>query len=189
GLRQFGAMLRMPELTTVLTIRRPARVTASLLEAVYVTELARHETKGDPRGALQHFSDVVLQKYPALFKSRHGLQTPEAIKSFMLHALVARPDDAESRAQLLASPDLSPADRQFLERLAELAETPTRPKQTLADAVTAAHAGDFDAAFQIASWQPASVERAELLIRCAFEIDSMDAMSAAAIAVHNLEPE
>ncbi len=188
GLRQFDALLSMPELTTVLAIRRPARVSASLLEAVYVTELARYEADGDPEGALQHFSDIVLSKYPALFKSRHGLQTPEAIKSFMLHALAVRPEDAESRAQLLSSPDLSPADRHFVEQLAELSEVSARAGVTLADAVSAAHAGNYDAALQTAASQPASVERAELLIRCAYEIDSIDAMRVAASAVSGLDP-
>ena len=124
----------MPELATVLAIRRPARVSASLLEAVYVTEIAGYEADGDAEKALRHFEDVVLQKYPALFKSRHGLQTPEAIKSFMLHTLAVRPDDTESRARLLASPDLSPADLQFLERLAGLPGTLAAPEATLEDA-------------------------------------------------------
>jgi hypothetical protein len=187
GLRQFDAILDLPELATVLAIRRPARVSASLLEAVYVTEIVGYEADGDAEGALQHFVDVVLQKYSALFKSRHGLQTPEAIKSFMLHTVSVRPDDAESRARLLASPDLSPADLQFLERLASLPKTPAAPEATLADAVSAALAEDYDAALQIAARQPASAERAELLIRCAFEIDSMNAIRAAADAFNNLD--
>ena len=186
GLLQFDAILALPELATVLAIRRPARVSASLLEAVYVTEIAGYEADGDAEGALRHFEDVVLRKYPALFKSRHGLQTPEAIKSFMLHTLAVRPDDAESRARLLASPDLSLADLQFLERLAGLAETPAAPEATLEDAVSAVLAEDYDAALEIAARQPASVERTELLIRCAFEIDSMDAIKVAADAFNNL---
>jgi hypothetical protein len=187
GLRQFDAILRLPELATLLAIRTPARVSASLLEAVYITEIAGYEADGDTDGALQHFEHVVLRKYPALFKSRHGLQTPEAIKIFMLHTLAVRPDDAESRARLLASPDLSPADLQFLERLAGLPETPAPPETTLDDAASAALAEDYDAALQIAARQPASTERAELLIRCAFEIDSMDAIRAASDAFNNLD--
>jgi hypothetical protein len=188
GLRQFDAILSLPELATVLAIRRPARVSASLLEAVYITEIADYEAGSDTDGALQHFQHVVLQKYPALFKSRHGLQTPEAIKSFMLHTLAVRPDDAESRARLLASPDLSPADLQFLERLAGLPQTPVAPEGSLDDAAAAALAEDYDAALQIAARQPASAERAELLIRCAFEIDSMDAVRVAADGFNNLDP-
>ena len=187
GLLQFDAILALPELATVLAIRRPARVSASLLEAVYVTEIAGYEADGDAEGALRHFEDVVLQKYPALFKSRHGLQTPEAIKSFMLHALALRPGDAESRARMLASPDLSPADLQFLERLAGLAETPAAPEAIPEDAVSAVLAEDYDAALQIAARQPASLQRAELLIRCAFEIDSMAAIRVAADAFNNLD--
>ena len=187
GLLQFDAILALPELATVLAIRRPARVSASLLEAVYVTEIAGYEADGDAEGALRHFEDVVLQKYPALFKSRHGLQTPEAIKSFMLYTLAVRPDDAESRARLLASPDLGPADLQFLERLSGLAETPAALEATLEDAVSAVLAEDYDAALEIAARQLASVERTELLIRCAFEIDSMDANRVAADAFNNLD--
>jgi hypothetical protein len=187
GLRRFDDLLHLPELATVLVIRRPARVSASLLEAVYVTELAGYEASNDPAGALRHFTDVVLRKYPALFRSRHGLQTPEAAKSFMLQALAVRPKDAQLRAQLLSMPDLGPADRRFLERLASLAEAPARAEPTLAAAAVAARAGDYDAALQIGSTQPTSVERAELLIRCAFEIDSIDAMKIAAAAVDDLD--
>ena len=187
GLRRFDDLLRLPELTTVLAIRRPARVSASLFEAVYATELARFEAAGDAKGALEHFEQVVLQRYPALFKSRHGLQTSEAIKSFMLHALVLRPEDTESREQLLVLPDLSSRDEQFLLELADLAEIAISEQRTLEDAVFAVRAGNFDVALAIARDQPASVERAELLIRCAFEIDSIEAMSAAASAVNNLD--
>lgn len=189
GLIRHSEILRMPELATVLVIRRPARVSASLLEAVYATELARFEADGDPDGALGHFTQVVLQKYPALFKSRHGLQTPEAVKSFMLYTLAVRPDDVKSRARLLASPDLSPAELQFLEGLARLVPPPAMPEATLADAISAARADNFDAALQIAVHQPKSVERAELLIRCAFEIDSIEAIRTAAEAVNSLGPE
>jgi len=187
GLRRFEELLRLPELTTVLSIRRPARVSASLVEAVYATELALFESAGDAAGALRHFHGAVLQKYPALFKSRHGLQTPEAIKSFMLYALVVRPTDADLRAELVASPDVDTDDLRFLRELANLAGPQPPAERTLATAVAAARAGDYDAALRTAASQHASIERSELLIRCAFEIDSLDAMRLAASAVNDLD--
>jgi hypothetical protein len=189
GLRRFDELLRLPELTTVLAIRRPAKVSAGLLEAVYRTEFASFEAVSDAEGALRHFQDVVLGRYPALFKSRHGLQTAEAVKSFMLHSVALHPADSEVRERLLALPDVSPEDHEFLRALAGLVESSTRQDWTLDDAASAIRAGNLDVALLIARDQPASTERAELLIRCAFEIDSIDAMDVAARAVNSLDPD
>jgi hypothetical protein len=186
GLRRFADLLQLPELATVLAIRRPARVSASLLEAVYATEIAEFEVKGDPSGALKSFTDVVLRRYPALFRSRHGLQTPAAIKIFVLHSVAVRPGDVEARQQLLAAPDLRLEERQFLQTVTDLVTPVARTRLTMTDASDAARTGDFDGALLIARGQPAGVERAEILIRCAVEIDSLEAMSVAAGAVADL---
>lgn len=185
GLRQFKLLLELPELATVLLIRRPAKVTAALIRCVYVTELAPFEVRADPLGALKHF-DVVLQKYPALFKARHGLQTAESIKAFMLHAVALYPKQRELKEQLLALPDLTNEDREYLQAIASLVEEESPRQRSLAEAESAIRQGQFDVAFLIASGQRPSLERAELLIRCACEIDSIEAMKVASDAVNNL---
>ena len=188
GLDRFHELLELPELATVLAMRRPSLVTAKLIQAVYITEFSSLEAASDADGALKHFADAVMPRYPALFKSRQGLQTPEAIKGFMLWSLVAHPNDAGTREQLLVSPDLRDSDRRFLEELARLGGHEPLPAHSLDDAVTAVQSGDFDSALEIARVQPSSRARAEILIRCAFEIDALDAMRTAVSAVEALDP-
>ncbi len=189
GLHRYAELLRLPQLATILALRKPAKVSASILEAIYATELAHYESDDDPIGALQHFQEFVVQRYSAALKSRHGLQTPTAIKMFMLQTLALHPDDVATREQLLAAPDLNPQDQRFLHSLASIPGLAIRGPGALADAIAAVRAGDFDLALDIARNQPASVESAEVLIRCAFEIDSIEAMRVAASTVKELAAE
>jgi hypothetical protein len=166
-------------------------VTSAILSAVYVTELARYEAEPDPAGAVSRFQDVVLPRYPALFKTRGGLLNPEALKSFMLFAVGAQPVRLDLRDELLLVRDVTPEDRGYLEAIAGLAAEPT-PVETadgLDLATSAALAGEFDRALSLAEAQTPSRERAELLIRCAVEIDSLAAMSSAVRAMEALSPE
>jgi hypothetical protein len=186
GLHRFDDVTRLAELATVLSIRRPAKVSAGLLESVYAVELAEFEAREDAAGALQHFSDVVLLRYPALFKSRHGIQTASAIKSFVLYSAAAHPEDTLGRLRLLESPDLSERERAFLESIVALVHQPVRAEKTFADAIEATRSGNFDGALEMARTLPPTLERAELLIRCATEIDSFEAMTAARDAMDQL---
>lgn len=186
GLRSFNELLALPELRTLLAIDRPSRVTSELLRAVYATELSSYEAGNDPRGALEHFDNVVLRRFPALYKSRHGLLTPEAVKSFMLHAVAVSPSDRNLRDQLLATPDLSSLDCDYVSAIAALAGLAPEEGRTHEDAASAIRIGQFDAGLLIARDLPASVERAELLIRCGVEINSLEALTTAAAAVSDL---
>jgi len=188
GLRRFHAVLALPEFRTLLAIDRPSRVTSELVSAVYASELSSYEAANDAQGALRHFQDVVLRRYPALYKSRHGILTPDAVKSFMLHAVAVSPNEPGLREQLLATPDLSESDQEFVSAVAALASPAPPERRAHADAAKALRLDQFDAGLLIARGLPATVERAELLIRCAVEIDSLEALTVAATAVADLPP-
>lgn len=186
GLRQFRDVTELPELATILSIRRPSRVTAALFDAVYATELARFEAGDDPAGALLHFRDHVITRFPALFRSRQGLQTASAVKTFALYAASAHTQD-HHLAQLATSNDLVDPERSYVETIAGLVAPRDEPSATLPGAVEAARLGSFDAALELARHLEPTVERAELLVRCAIEIDSLDAMTVALAAVNELD--
>ena len=187
GLRLDREVLELPELLTILSIRRPVRVTAALFDAVYSTELARFEAREDPSGALEHLSNSVLPRYPALFRSRQGLQTAAAVKAYALYTALAHPEDRMVLAELAQATDLLVEERSYVNAIADLVATADEVGPTLSAAVDAVHSGRFDAALALSRDLPPTVERAELLIRCAIEIDSLDAMSVARSAVEALE--
>jgi uncharacterized protein YqcC (DUF446 family) len=174
GLRLISEVLALPELATVLAIRRPARVTAALFDALYSTELARFEVESDAPAALNHFAEIVLPRYPALFRSRQGLRTAAAIKAYALYTATAHPEDRSLLAELAASTDLDAEERSYLQRVANLVAAVEEPTVSLATAADAAREGRFDAALALARDLPPTIDRAELLVRCAVEIDSLE---------------
>ena len=186
GLRRYGDLLAMPQLATLLMMRRPAQVTATLFDAVYTTHFATFEANADAPGALAQFGDVVLAKYPALFKSRHGLQTPSAVKMNFLYSTLAHPDETTTRDELLAAPDLSDEERRFLAQIDPHHVPPSVGPATIADAEAAARRGDFDIAFVIARDAHPNIERAEVLLRCAVEMRTLEAINAATTAIEDL---
>lgn len=187
GLRLDRDVLELPELATILSIRRPARVTAALFDAVYSTELARFEASADAAGALDHLSTAVLPRYPALFRSRQGLQTAAAVKAYALYTALAHPEDRLVLTELARSTDLLEGERSYITAIANLVAPKDEAGPTLSAAVDAVRSGRFDAALALARDLPSTVQRAELLVRCAIEIDSLDAMRVARSALDALK--
>jgi hypothetical protein len=186
GLRQFRTVMDLPELATIMSIRRPARVTAALFDALYVTELAGFEANGDPAAALRHFRERVLPRYAPLFRSRQGVQSASAIKIYALYAATTNSDDQHLISHLAASDDLLPSERSYVEAIVQLVAPPKASEATLAIAIEASRTGSFDAALEVVRELAPTAERAEFLIRCAIEIDSLDAMIVAKQAIMDL---
>jgi hypothetical protein len=186
GLQRFGELLALPQLATLLMMRRPARVTAALFDAVYTTHLVRFETNHDATGALAEFADAVLPKYPALFRSRQGLQTASAVKSYFLYGIVAHPSDVSARDDLLGAPDLTDDERRYLDQLDQHAIRPSCEPAILADAEAEVRRGNFDIAFPIARDAEFGLERAEVLLRCAVEMRTIEAVTASVSAIDEL---
>lgn len=186
GLHRSRDILALPQLATLLQMRRPAQVTATLFDAIYATYFARFESSYDATGAINEFVTTVLPKYPALFRSRQGLQTSTAVKTFFLYGIVAHPANTIARDELLGSPDLTDDERRFLTLCDQQADRPPAEPATLAAAETAARRGNFDIAFFIARDAPPTVERTEVLLRCAAEMRTIDAVTTAVAAFDGL---
>lgn len=190
ALGEFREVLALDELGTVLTGDRPRLVTQDLIRAVYAVHLSSAEAASDPRAAREIFDGHVLQYYGPLYRSWGGMVAPDALKSFMLIAgLPGRPDQT-LRDAILNSPAVRADDRGWLEQLAAVIPG---AEQALVDEISSARSdlrsGHYDRALHRLEGAESSVERAELLIEIALNLDSIGATSAAVEGVRALPDE
>jgi hypothetical protein len=181
-------LLELPELPTLLEVRRPFSVSQALVGAVYHEEVAPFESLDDPASTAGRFTEEVLPRFAPLYTMRAGMRTVEALKSFMLVAVAADPADPRLRDEILATGGVPEADRALLSRFATLLPTPApeREENVLAAAVAAAMRGDLDAAYPLALSAPPSVERTRVLLQCADQFGTLEAERVAVGAVRGL---
>jgi hypothetical protein len=196
GLGRWDELETLPELPSVLQVRRPPPVTEALIRAVYHGRLGGFEADDDPCGAVARFRGEILPVYGNLFISPTGMRTPEVTKSFMLAAVAAIPPRVAASEALLAREDLSDTDRAWLTRLAALVGPTSAPPASAppADPLVAAAAAtlelDFTRAFALAAHAPSSGARAKLLFECAYNLQTLEAERAALRALDELaQPE
>jgi hypothetical protein len=189
-LGRWGELLDLPQLPDLLRIRRPLAVTEALITAVYHRHLEHFEQRDDPRGAAAFFADEVYPRYPGLYSFRTGLQSPEASKSFMLLAVAQEEPDLDLRDRILSESRLPPSEQRYLDHLGRLAPASQVQKSSLdpiSFAAQAWRAGRYDEAYQAAIAAPVSVERAQVLLQCAYELPALEVRRAAIGAVGDLE--
>ena len=72
----------------------PPQTLSDLVEALYRVFIDDLEAGGDPNEVVKAFAEDVLQPFPRLFASRHGVRTPRVVKAFLLYeSLQAQPND------------------------------------------------------------------------------------------------
>jgi hypothetical protein len=103
------------------------------------------------------------------------MAAPEARKAFMLFAVSSEPGDPRLRDEILLLPGTPDPDQDVLRRIAALlpGRAPAPPTDSLAAAREAVWRADFDAARVLALQAPDGLERASILIHCAFELRSL----------------
>jgi hypothetical protein len=191
-LGRWEELLALPQMGDLLRIRRPLAVTEALLTAVYHVELEVFEFRDDPSGAAEHFQSEIRPRYATLFAYRTGMRSPEVLKHFMLMAVSAASPDLELRDEILRAARLPVSEQRYLERLADLAPESPPPPMPLDRLVRAREAwahGSYDVAFGEASNAPPSLDRARILLQCAYEMPALEVRSAAIEAVDNLTHE
>lgn len=187
----WGELLQLPDLPSVLQMRRPPAVTQALISAVYHQELIGFENNDDPEGAVRHFRETVLPQYGAFFSTRAGSRSPEVVKSFMLLAIGGSSPDLRLRDELLAVPGFNEQDDLYLQKLAALLPTPATPPvaDPLQQAREALLAADYERALDLAIVIPNSIQRVRVLLECAYEIQTLEANRAALTAFEELPAE
>ncbi len=185
----WDGVLDPRRLGVLLDLARPRRVTRALVRALYVREVARFEQSADAVGAARHFASSVWPRFAGLFRTRAGLDGAEVDKCFLLAAGAASPPRTAVRDEVLATHPVGAPDRAFVEALARLVPEVASPQvDPLVRARAAYDDGDVDVAFRAALEAPASVPRLALLLRCARDLDTLDAASTAVSAVDNTTP-
>ena len=175
GLHSWLEITKMPNLRELLQVRRPASITAILIQAIYCTQLFYFEETVDAVGAVKHFRDHVLPAYGMLFRVRVGMQNPDVIKAFMIVAAASTPQNRELCDELLGYNFVSSDERNYLEKLAELVSPLSTPvfQDYLRIALDAMAEGDIDKAFVHASRAENCVQRARVLLECSYEMQSL----------------
>jgi hypothetical protein len=170
----------------LLTLSRPRRVTQALIRAYYARNLRSFEETSDAAGAVRYFGKT-WEACGSLFRTHQGMAAPEVSHCFMMVAAVAQPPRPGLRDELLAALPASAPERFYLDALAALVPSPrdAGPTPGLGAARQAFEAGDVDRAFQEALASPMSLEQLALVLRCARELDTLDAARKAIAAVES----
>jgi hypothetical protein len=165
-----------PQLSLLLTIRRPRRINAWLIEAFWRSEFVRFLDSNQPSAALAHMRDNFLKKYEPLFRTRAGLNGPNVVLSFLLVAAVSDPPRHEQIPQLLAALSPGTPERAFAERIAATVTAPAGTTEvTLADVEQLIDREDYDTAWPHLIRLTPSVEVVQICFICATELNTPEA--------------
>lgn len=194
-LQSWTEVLRLPDFSTLLSIRRPPAVTQAIIQAIYRCELSQFEPMNATRSAVAYFQEVVLPKYGTLYANRAGSKLAEVVKSFMLVAIAGEAPNPALRDELLAVPGLSDADNLYLQNLAKLLPptiSPTTPSTTtdvLEEALQAAEIGNYDYVLFLLQDYPPSQQAVRLLLEAAYELQTLESERVALQAFDQLPIE
>jgi hypothetical protein len=179
----WAAILTMPELAPLLSMRRPRRVTEALIQAVYAVRLAGFEQELQAASAVEVFRSQVLPTFGMLFETRAGMELIEADVSFALKAAALDPPQRELVDAILAE---HPASDPMHAYLASIAHLVPQGVSHLADAQTAFNAGDIDQAFDLSLQGVTTVESCVVTLRCAREMETVSAATTAVMTLRSL---
>jgi hypothetical protein len=188
ALEQWAAVLKMPELGSLLATARPRRVTQAIIGAVYADRLRQFEDQNCSADAIGLFRSDILPRYRDLYTSRAGLSGFEVDVSFMLLAAASEVPRRELADGILSGYPTSNAQRDYLAAIAKSVSSPIPPPiaEPLDEARTAFAAGDIDRAYEIATALVPSFDRTVLLLRCARETGTLEAARVSLDAFHSL---
>lgn len=191
GLGEWKELMSMPHLEDIIQVRKPAGVTAILIQAVYQTELFPLEEKGDLDEMVSYFKKQVQPRFGMLFSLRTGLKIPQVIKAFMLYAAASEPQNQFLRDNLMQSSGLPKQDKKFIERLGKL--IPPTLEQVEENygirAVESLTEGDLEKAYTLALKAPEGIQKAKVLLECAYEMQTIESESQCVQSIQALARE
>lgn len=189
SVRDWSAILALPEFGALLAMRRPRRVTDSIIRALYAIGLREFEDGFRAQDALEYFRSEIYPKYSDLFRTHAGLSGYEVDASFLLAAAAAETPRLELAQKILEFyPEDSPL-RPYIAALAALMPVPTVPRfssNPLVEAKKAFAEADVDRAYDLTVGLPTSFDVCALLLRCARDMGTLSAARAALNAADQL---
>lgn len=163
-----------PYFSLLLAMRRPRRITALLIEALWRTELAGFAALGQADEALQYAREQFLPRYVNLLRARGSMNQSAVVLTFLVASAASIPPRREQLPVLLAALSPDTAEYSFAQAIAMRAmsdgETVAASPDPLQCARTALDYDDFDTAWtHLANVQP-SILACKMQLDCAQEL-------------------
>ncbi|AOS46094.1 hypothetical protein Verru16b_03190 [Lacunisphaera limnophila] len=176
-----------PQLSLLITIRRPRRITAWLVEALWRSEFLRYLDADQPDAALAHMRNDFIKRHEPLFRTRAGLTAPNVVLAFVVAAAAAIPPRHEQLPSLLAALPAGTRERAFADRIvATVTAVPATGEASLADAKRILLAEDYDTAWLHLVRLSPSVEVVQTYFDCASELDTPESAQTALVVFNSL---
>ena len=188
--RRWQDIVNLPEFQSLVTIRRPLRITQALVHAVYQVHFAQFEEQTDVDTCVARFH-ALEATFGTLFRTRGPLDDPLTLKAFLLRAVSTDTPRSEAINEIFQAFPESCSDRAWLEALANSVKFPAEVSETrspIDEAHAACEAGEFDRAFELLLQGEPSVEVVRQILVCSAEIDSLSAIRRTAAYVDNCPP-
>ncbi len=188
--RRWQEIVNLPEFQSIVTIRRPLRITQTLVHAVYRVHFAQFEEQADVDTCVARFRELE-PTFGTLFRARGPLNDPLTLKAFLLRAVSADAPRYETIDEICQEFPESHPDRAWAEALATSVQAPVEVPETrspIAQARNACEAGEFDRAFELLLQCEPTVEVVRQILVCSAEIDSLSAIKRTAAYVDDCPP-
>lgn len=169
-------ILSMPNLSDLLQVRRPKRISEQIAKSVYHQFFLKHEEANNPESAIDSYRSVGV-RYQTLVRSTDGLQSPDAIKFAVLNSVAVVPPNRELAERLIES-SVCERDRPWCRELLSKLETPStvtsvvEPVKSSDMADLRYNEGNFDEAFELYMDQPQTYVSVCRVLETAVEIDN-----------------
>jgi hypothetical protein len=181
-----------PQLSLLVAIRRPRRVTAFLIEALWHGELAHFLAETKPAEAVEYMRTRFLPRYEGLLRARGTLAQPLVITTFLLAAVAMVPPRREQIPVLLSELPAGTPEHEFALAVINCAAPNPAPAPAIDPVLEARQlvaAKDFDTAWTRALRLPVTTEVVEILLDCATELFTPDAAGVALDRFSRLSPD
>lgn len=190
--RHWDQLALHPQLSLLVAMRRPRRITAMLIEALWHTELAEFVPENRVADALAFARDKFLPRYQGLLRVRGSLSQTPVLLAFLLAAVAMNPPRREQIPVLLAAIPFDAPERAFAEAVAaQVTELASEPP--ISDALELVRQAlvhkDFDTAWLKLQDTAISVESCELRLDCAAELSSPEVARLVADSLAELPAE
>jgi len=189
--QRWQEIVNLPEFQSLITIRRPLRITQALVHAVYQVHFAQFEERSDVSMCVARFRELETT-FGTLFRARGPLHDPVTLKAFLLRAVWADSPRIEAIDGIRQEFPESRPDWAWVEALAASVQPPIELPETrspISEARAACETGDFDQAFELLLQCPPTVEVVRQILICSAEIDSLSAIRRTAAYVDDCPPD
>ena len=183
---RWGDIARSDDLGDLARIRRPWLVTEDILTALYRTRISTAEASNDAPEAIRA-ARALDAEYPELLRARGPLRSGDAVKLSAVRLAAADAPDLSRIESLREIDSLTGDDRSWLLTILAQVRAPEAEVARVVSARDLLTNGDVDGAYEFAAGDDVGLARAEILIECAFELQTLDAAATALNALDDLD--